>query len=765
MKSASVIGIVSSILVAGAVGAGCGDNEADRAPGTGGSSSGGSATGGMGQGGSNVSCGESQEQCGFICASTESDPQHCGECDATCGAGEGCLKGVCADFGCGTGQVTCSEQCVNLQTDRDNCGDCDESCAMGEICLSGVCETSCPAGLLECDGSCIDPTTDRNNCGATDCSMAGGGGAGGASSGVGEVCAPGTVCTAGECATSCQGGTVECNGTCIDPNTSRDFCGASVDCMGANAGDSCTSGKICSAGSCESSCGANTLECGGACIDPLGDPNYCGATDCSAAETSGTVCSPLETCVIGDCKKFAREWTQGANISDPGTATGTNESEIVSDPAGNAIAVWRQLDAASPPVLGMWARRFDATSKAWGTQVRLDTTTQTGWETTNPALTVAPNGDALAAWRAIAPACTPDGCTQTEFDQILVALYTKGSDSWGPPIRMDGNTGTALETPAVAFDGQGRVHIVWSQQVQGSDAPTPSLTLRVHYRRYDTTAQDVSPVEIFDNDAWEDRDHSFTPQIVANAQGGAALAWRSRWYTNIYALVLDPNNADTWSNPKSLTPLAGDFVKSPPDISMRDDGSVYVVFSTRNPDDKLDVTFPEYLLRKQYRQLRVQRNTGIWDAASTVIQQELKNIWNPKISTNLGGDSVVGYWTQGLSTVDVKIAQFKADLTGVSLRDMRTGIAGEASLPNPQVGLSNAGFIHVAWTDSEAKNFETSRFNNETGRWIGPEVLNDVVPGSAGDPRLAISAFGHAYATWYRGISGGDPEYIFARFD
>jgi hypothetical protein len=65
-------------------------------------------------------------------------------------------------------------------------------------------------------------------------------------------------------AASCPGSQVACGGECIDPATSNEYCGASGDCEGGNAGEACATGATCNAGACE--CPAGEVVCDGACV-------------------------------------------------------------------------------------------------------------------------------------------------------------------------------------------------------------------------------------------------------------------------------------------------------------------------------------------------------------------------------------------------------------------------------------------------------------------------------------------------------------------
>ncbi|GAG34147.1 unnamed protein product, partial [marine sediment metagenome] len=248
-------------------------------------------------------------RCGEVCIDPMTDDDYCGatlDCEegnagVQCEPWEQCNGTGTCELYCQTGLVDCDGFCVDSMVDPDYCGatgDCQGAnagvvCGAGEYCDLGVCTSSCPGGLIDCNGTCVDPLTDRTYCGASgDCQ--------GASAGT--TCAPGQICDGtGNCALSCQAGLVECNGTCVDPLTNRMYCGASGDCQGANAGAQCGSGEICVNGQCEISCPTGQLDCGGFCVNPLTDEDYCGASgDCQGAN-AGQTCAWGQRCVNGSC--------------------------------------------------------------------------------------------------------------------------------------------------------------------------------------------------------------------------------------------------------------------------------------------------------------------------------------------------------------------------------------------------------------------------------------------------------------------------------
>ncbi len=237
--------------------------------------------------------------CGDACVDTQVTATHCGTCDTACNAGEACVDGAC-QLSCTADQVVCDGACATPMTDRNHCGataDCTganagATCADGEVCVEGACTTSCGTGLLACDGTCTNPMTDRNHCGATaDCSGAN----------TGATCADGEVCVEGACTTSCGTGLLACDGTCTNPMTDRNHCGATADCSGANTGATCAAGELCVDGACTLSCPAGEIACGGACVDPMSDRAYCGASGDCAGANAGAACADGEVCAAGTC--------------------------------------------------------------------------------------------------------------------------------------------------------------------------------------------------------------------------------------------------------------------------------------------------------------------------------------------------------------------------------------------------------------------------------------------------------------------------------
>ena len=260
--------------------------------------------------------------CGGKCISPRSDTTYCGACDdclganagVTCQDGHSCQGGVCKS-GCAKSQILCDGKCVDPKADATFCGasgNCQDSsagwvCYIGETCQNGACQRiTCEAGRVLCnDTTCIDPNRSAYFCGASDDCQ-------GASRG--ENCAAaGMKCQYGACvedssSTQCKAGEVLCNGTtCVNPNTNVNFCGASGNCQGANAGTNCRAlGMACQNGACvegsSAQCTSSQVLCNGTCINPSTSASYCGASGNCQGSHAGQKCASGQTCQSGTCK-------------------------------------------------------------------------------------------------------------------------------------------------------------------------------------------------------------------------------------------------------------------------------------------------------------------------------------------------------------------------------------------------------------------------------------------------------------------------------
>ncbi|WP_437317615.1 cadherin-like beta sandwich domain-containing protein [Sorangium sp. So ce385] len=384
-----------------------------------------------------LSCQSGLVACGGTCIDPDTDRDHCGasgDCTGSdaglaCADGEICNGAGRCELSCQSGLVACGGRCIDPDTDRDHCGasgdcrgsDAGEACADGEICNgAGRCELSCQSGLVACDGTCVDPDTDRDHCGASgDCT----------GSDAGVPCAAGEICNgAGRCELSCQSGLVACDGRCIDPDTDRDHCGASGDCAGSDAGAICGAGEICTHGACEASCAPPLVACGGACVDPSTDETYCGAAGDCAGASAGVTCSAGEACVAGACAS--------ADASLSGLAVSSGALSPAFDPGSKLYVVSVEDQIASIEVT--------PTASAEGATIAVNGTAVASGSA-SPPIPLIEGGSTAITIEVTAPSGDVTSYGVVVLRGGVASAYLKASntdagDQFGFAVALDGNT-------------------------------------------------------------------------------------------------------------------------------------------------------------------------------------------------------------------------------------------------------------------------------------------------------------------------------------
>jgi hypothetical protein len=354
-----------------------------------------------------------------------------------------------------------------------------------------------------------------------------------------------------------------CAGLCIDPSTSNGHCGASGDCAGANVGVVCKAGERCTSGACVLSCQQGLIDCAGTCVDPDTSVAYCGATgDCSGAN-AGQTCPLTTACVAGSCKKLFLAWG-AAQLIETDNAGGATNAQVAVDTSGNATVVWRQSDGTRDNI---WANRYSAPTGSWG-KAQLLETDNAGYAT-DPQVAVDASGNATAVWyqydgmrnniwsnrysattgtwgtaqlietenlgHAFAPQVAMDAsgnATAVWFqsdgprNNIWSNRYSATTGSWGKALLIENATGNG-GTVQVGVDASGNATAVW-QQHDGS-------RYNIWSNRYNATTTSWGQAVLIETN---NAGNATGPQVAVNASGDATAVWKQH----------DGSRHNIWSN-------------------------------------------------------------------------------------------------------------------------------------------------------------------------------------------------------------------------
>lgn len=128
-------------------------------------------------------------------------------------------------------------------------------------------------------------------------------------------------------------------------------------------------------------------------------------------------------------------------------AGAASHQQIAIDAAGNAMAVWRQIDG---PLENILFNRY-TTGSGWGTAEVIDI--DNGEEASNPDIAIDAAGNAIAVW--------------TQYDgtrnNIWANRYTAGK-AWGMAELIETQNLGYASTPRIAMDATGNALVVWNQE-------------------------------------------------------------------------------------------------------------------------------------------------------------------------------------------------------------------------------------------------------------------------------------------------------------
>jgi len=190
--------------------------------------------------------------------------------------------------------------------------------------------------------------------------------------------------------------------------------------------------------------------------------------------------------------------------------------DVAVDDAGNAIAVWIQPDGQMPAEVRVWANRY-VPGNGWGTAVQLKDSTGNA---DVPRIAMDPLGNATVVWRGVYGGAT--------VGDVWAARYEEGQ-AWQTAILIDDGTGEIYGRD-VAMDDGGDAVVVWVQD--------DGVARSVYTRRYDAVSGwNGSQPELLETN---DGDAQY-PSVAMDPSGNAVVVWRQfdgvRW--NLLANVFE----------------------------------------------------------------------------------------------------------------------------------------------------------------------------------------------------------------------------------
>jgi hypothetical protein len=198
----------------------------------------------------------------------------------------------------------------------------------------------------------------------------------------------------------------------------------------------------------------------------------------------------------------------------------TNAAHIDFDNAGNAIAVWAQIDASG--VASAWASRRTRDGQ-WSAPQQISTTPVSTGSGTGMAAALAVSGDgsAIAVWQQYG------GLHPTGVQNVWAVRYQPGS-GWSAEMAIQapaaGPGPVVSSDPQVAIDSKGNAVVVWSEDdsQQDNGTPAPDFGTQTYANRYVAGTGWSGPVLVSNFGA---NGSTENPQVAVDEQGDAVVAW------------------------------------------------------------------------------------------------------------------------------------------------------------------------------------------------------------------------------------------------
>lgn len=403
-----------------------------------------------------------------------------------------------------------------------------------------------------------------------------------------------------------------------------------------------------------------------------------------------------------------RAWGPPTRISAGDVSSSPGYPQVGIDDAGRVTAVWQEHSAGGSRN-AVWANRSDV-GGAWVSPGTID---KPIGDAVRPALTVAPDGSAIAAF-------------SQSSGILLDMLATRYQGAaWAGPETIDNQNMTNAEHPRVGLAADGRATVVYAQ----SDGTMPRVW-----------AVQASAAGVWDKPLIIDADGpSFSPEVAVAANGHAVMTWVQ--YTGVFtrALYASRNTGSGWSLPVQITPDSG-VTQSPLRVAADADGDVIVVWSQTAPSGRYAV-----------RAARMSAATGLWSAPVT-LNNGARDASDPHVAVGAGGNATA-IWTETNSSV--RTSRFDVATTSWGPPTaLQTPMALAGALPAVAVdGGDRAIAVWLQPSPANASRVELWAAHATGSAWDAPvKLMTDATAyalvGSDYAPKVAVNAGGQAVVVW-----------------
>jgi len=391
-----------------------------------------------------------------------------------------------------------------------------------------------------------------------------------------------------------------------------------------------------------------------------------------------------------------------ATLIETGAGDALNP-QVATDPNGNAIAVWYQVDVTRNSI---WANRY-VPGTGWGT-AQLIETDNTG-DALYPQVGIDPNGNAIAVWYQF------DGTRNS----IWANRYVPGT-GWGTAQLIETDNAGDASGPQVAIDPNGNAIAVWEQ--------SDGTRYNIWANRY-VPGTGWGTAQLIETGAGA----ALNPQVGIDPNGNAIAVWYQSDGTryNIWANRYVPGTG--WGSAQLIETDNAESAYSP-QVAIDPNGNAIAVWY-QSDNTRYNIWANRYV-----------PGTG-WGTAQLIETDNSGDASHPQVGIDPNGNAIAVWEQYDGTRFNIWANRYVPGTGWGTAQLIETDNAGDADAP--QVGIDPNGNAIAVWYkwDGTRYNIWANRYVPGTG-WGTAQLIETDNTGDAYYPQVAIDPNGNAIAVW-----------------
>lgn len=347
---------------------------------------------------------------------------------------------------------------------------------------------------------------------------------------------------------------------------------------------------------------------------------------------------------------------------------------------------------------------FTTAEGSWGTSENIEIDPSSDFS--EPTVTVAGNGDAMAIWKSIS------GST-------WIVHYNKYSSStaiWGNMQTLTSSTNNAITDLKIAMDNSGNAIAIWNLDVPGGNKDLMASF-------FNGTSWDGTPTQI---DLDVGVNNLSAPQIAFDGSSNAIAIWLENGsvYANRYN--------GSWGTALDIDAGVGNVTS--PQLAVFDNGNAIAVWAE---DDGAAGPYDIYVSHYD-------ATLDSWGSATPLGNTVTGSL--PQVAVSDSGDAMV-VWLQGTDPFDAYVAVYDGSVWGSPTNLSDTEDAHISTIP--RVGIDSSGNGVAIWRAAPTAGVDRLRYRMYTsGSGWGTAGNIDNGVSDSSEPKLVMDDEGHVIVVW-----------------